>query len=547
MHWSCAFLARETDRRFMLVIHNSNLLTFDPHRPSATAIAIDLGRVKAIGTDDEILSSFASARKLDADGFTIIPGLIDAHIHLEDYALSLQKVDCETLTRKECLQRVAARAITASPGEWILGHGWNQNNWAEGYGTASLLDDISPNNPVYLTHKSLHCAWANSIALHMAGISRETTDPDGGLISRFPHGEPDGILFESAMGILDQVIPSPGFEQVVNAIQKAIPLLWQLGLTGVHDFDGSRCFSALQLLHNRDLLKLRVLKGIHLEDLTHAIEVGLRSGFGDDFLRIGPLKLFADGALGPHTAAMLTPYEDDHTNCGILMLDAEAVFEHGKLAIEHDINLAIHAIGDRANHEVLAGYAKLRQYERTLPTALHHATRHRIEHVQVIDPADLPQFSKLNLIASMQPIHATSDMLMADRFWGVRSARAYAWRSLITSLAPLAFGSDAPVESPNPFWGVHAAVTRRRSDGSPSLQGWYPEQCLNVEEALRAYTTGAAYASGMEDRLGKLLPGYLADLLILDKNPYACAPEELLAIQPLATMVNGEWVYTLLE
>jgi predicted amidohydrolase YtcJ len=531
----------------MLVIYNSNLLTFDPQRPSATAVAIDLGRVIAVGTDDEILSSFAISHKLDANGLTIIPGLIDAHIHLEDYALSLQKVDCETLTRVECLQRIAARAITTSAGEWILGHGWNQNNWSEGYGTASLLDDISPNNPVYLTHKSLHCAWANSTALHLAGITRETPNPNGGLISRFPQGEPDGILYESAMGILDRVIPASSFEQVVNAIHKAIPLLWQMGLTGVHDFDGSRCFSALQLLHQRDQLKMRVLKGIHLEDLPHAIEVGLRSGFGDDFLRIGALKLFADGALGPQTAAMLMPYEDDHINRGILMLDAEAVFEHGRLAIEHGINLAIHAIGDRANHEVLAGYAKLRQYESTQPAVLPPAMRHRIEHVQVIDPADLPQFSKLNLIASMQPIHATSDMQMADRFWGARSANAYAWRSLMTSHAPLAFGSDAPVESPNPFLGVHAAVTRRRGDGSPSLQGWYPEQRLNVDEALRAYTIGAAYAAGMEDRLGKLIPGYLADLLILDKNPYTCAPEELLTIRPQATMENGEWVFSSLE
>jgi predicted amidohydrolase YtcJ len=349
------------------------------------------------------------------------------------------------------------------------------------------------------------------------------------------------------MGILDQVIPAPSFEQVINGIQAAIPLLWQMGLTGVHDFDGTRCFSALQVLQQSDLLRLRVLKGIHLEDLPHAIEVGLRSGFGGDMLRIGTLKLFADGALGPHTAAMLAPFEDDPSNCGFLMLDAEAVFEHGRLAVENGINLAIHAIGDRANREVLAGYAKLREFEGALLPASHRPMRHRIEHVQVIDPADLPQFSKLNLIASMQPIHATSDMLMADRCWGQRSAYAYAWRSLLDSQVSLAFGSDAPVESPNPFWGIHAAVSRRRADGSPSPLGWYPEQRLSVDEALRAYTNGAAYAAGMEDWLGKLMPGYLADLLVLDENPFTCAPEELLNIHPLATMVGGEWVYCTLE
>lgn len=250
----------------MLVIHNANIHTFDPSHPTASAIAIDLGRVIAVGTDAEIRSTFATAKKVNADGHTIIPGLTDAHIHLEDYARSLQKVDCETPTREGCLQRVASRVITSQPGEWILGHGWNQNNWAESYGTAQHLDDIAPNNPIYLTHKSLHCAWANSTALHLAGITRDTPDPTGGRIGRLHDGEPDGILFESAMGILDQVIPVPSFEQVVNAIQVAIPLLWRMGLTGLHDFDGARCFSALQVLRESDQLRLRVLKGIQLED-----------------------------------------------------------------------------------------------------------------------------------------------------------------------------------------------------------------------------------------------------------------------------------------
>lgn len=536
-----------TDLLRMLVIHNANLYTSNPQQPTASAIAIDDGKVIAIGTDDEILSAFITANKLNADGHTIIPGLTDAHIHLEDYSLGLLKVDCETLTREACLQRVAARVRTTLPNEWILGHGWNQNNWVEGYGSAILLDDIAPNNPVYLTHKSLHSGWANSSALHLAGITRDTPDPTGGRIGRLPNNKPNGILFESAMAILDQAIPVPGFEQVVKAIQASIPLLWRMGLTAVHDFDGSRCFSALQVLHQRDQLRLRVYKNIHLEDLPHTIEVGLRTGFGDDMIRIGALKLFADGALGPHTAAMLDPYEDDPSNCGMLMLDRETVYEHGQLAVENGISLAVHAIGDRANHEVLAGYAKLREFERSLELLSHRPLRHRIEHVQIIDPADLPLFSKLELIASMQPIHATSDMLMADACWGQRSAYAYAWQSLLSNRARLIFGSDAPVESPNPLWGIHAAVTRRRADGSPSPQGWHPEQRLNTVEALQAYTTGPAYAAGMEERLGKLMPGFLADLVVLDENPFTCQPEALLYIQPLATMVGGEWVFSQLE
>ena len=276
----------------MLVIHNANIHTLDPVNPSATALAIDHARVVAVGTDDEILSSSNTSNLFNANGRIIIPGLTDAHIHLEEYALSLQKVDCETPTRQDCLQRVASRVPSISPGDWILGHGWNQNNWAEGYGSASLLDDIAPNNPVYLTHKSLHCAWTNSSALGQAGIRRDTPEPEGGRIGRLPNGDPDGILFESAMSILEDTIPTPSDEQVVAAIKSSLPLLWQMGLTGAHDFDLSRCFSALQVLHQQNELKLRVVKSIHLEDLPHAVEIGLRSGFGDDFLRIARLPLF---------------------------------------------------------------------------------------------------------------------------------------------------------------------------------------------------------------------------------------------------------------
>jgi predicted amidohydrolase YtcJ len=528
----------------MLVIHHANLHTLDPLHPFGTALAINDGRVIAIGTDDEILSSFTNVNLFDANHHTIIPGLTDAHIHLEDYALSLQKVNCETPTRRECLQRIAARVLTAQPGEWILGHGWNQNNWNEGYGTAALLDEIAPDHPVYLTHKSLHSGWANTSALRLAGITRDTPDPEGGRIGHLPNGEPDGILFESAMYFLKRVIPEPSLEQVVTALQSTMPILWQLGLTGVHDFDRSRCFSALQVLHSRHELRLRVLKSIPLEDLPHAVELGLRSGFGDDLLRIGSVKLFADGALGPHTAAMLQPYEDDPQNQGILMMDAEELYERGRLAVGNGISMAIHAIGDRANHEVLNAYAHLREFERSLPSLSSTPFRHRIEHVQVLHPDDIPRFYQLNIIASMQPIHATSDMLMADRCWGKRSAFAYAWHSQLSHHVSLTFGSDAPVESPNPFWGIYAAVSRRRADGTPSAEGWYPEQRLRIDQALQAYTYGAAFAAGMEDRLGKLAPGYLADLLVLDNDPYSCAPEELLNIQPLATMVGGDWVYT---
>jgi predicted amidohydrolase YtcJ len=252
---------------------------------------------------------------------------------------------------------------------------------------------------------------------------------------------------------------------------------------------------------------------------------------------------------------MLQPYDGEIDNRGMLLLDAEELFEHARLAVDNGFSLAVHAIGDRANHEVLNAYTQLREYERKRDNSVLGenkkspavSLRHRIEHVQLIHPDDAARLAALNIIASMQPIHAISDMGMADRYWGERASFSYAWRTQLQHGAVLAFGSDAPVESPNPFWGMHAAVTRRWLDGTPGSDGWYPEQRTTTHEALLAYTTGAAYAAGLEDRLGKLAPGYFADLLILDKDLFNCEPEQIRDIHPLGTMVGGEWVYTELE
>lgn len=542
----------------MRLLFNAQIYSLNPEQPIASAIAIDHGRVLAMGSDQAILNKFggnqtgpASPLTYNMGGRAIIPGLTDAHIHLQQYALGLQKIDCETSSRAECLERVAERSRNTPRGEWILGHGWNQNDWPEGFGTAADLDSVAPEHPVYLTAKSLHAAWVNSAALHLAGISAQTADPPGGRLQRSASQLPNGILFESAMSLVSQVIPEPNLDQIVEAIHAAQPRLWRMGLTGVHDFDRQPCFSALQVLHQRGELGLRVVKSIPIEALPHAVELGLRSGFGDDFLRIGSVKAFADGALGPRTAAMLQPYTGEPDNRGILMLDAEELFERGRLAVENGLSLAVHAIGDRANHEVLSAYAQLRKLERQLKTSGNKTwgedskspLRHRIEHVQIIHPEDAPRLAALSVIASMQPIHATSDFPAADRYWGERAVHSYAWRTLLDFDTQMAYGSDAPVDSPNPFWGLHAAVTRRREDGSPGPDGWYPAQRLSLNEALNGYTIGAAYAAGTENRLGRLAPGYLADLVVLDQDPFSCEADQIRHIQPQATMVGGEWVY----
>lgn len=540
----------------MKLLYNARIYTQNPAQPAASAIAIDRDRIVALGGTDELFNRFTRAQPENMDGRFIFPGLTDAHIHLKAYALGLQKVECETDTKEECLRRVAERAKTAKPGEWILGHGWNQNAWMPpltsppfsakmggnegGWPHASDLDAAAPNNPVYLTAKSLHAGWVNTAAMRLANITAQTPDPQHGQVQRDAHGNPTGILLETAMALAAHVIPDPSEAEVADAMEKAQSILWRMGLTGVHDFDRRDSFMALQMLHAQGRLKLRVLKNLPVELLDQAHELGLRGGFGDEMLRIGNIKVFMDGALGPHTAAMFQPYLGEENNRGILNMDGEELFEHGRKAAGVGLGMTVHAIGDRANHEVLDAYEQLRRYEDE--NKLPHL-RHRIEHVQVLHPDDTARLGALNVVASMQPIHAVSDMKMADDYWGERARLSYAWRTQLDNGARLAFGSDAPVESPNPFWGLHAAVTRRRADGSPSADGWYPEQKLTLAQAWEGYTLGPAYAACMDDRLGRLAPGYLADLIALENDPFASDPDELLALESSATMVAGEWVY----
>jgi predicted amidohydrolase YtcJ len=535
----------------MKLLYNANIHTLDAKYPSASAILIAGRRIIAVGEKDA-LESLAPGKveKQDMGGKTILPGLTDAHLHIQHYALFLGKIDCETKTKDECLCRVAERVKKAKPGEWILGHGWNHNEWLpspsrRGVGgavcelpTAKELDELAPNNPVYLTAKSLHAAWANTSALTLAKITDDTPNPKDGVIQRDRAGHATGALLESAMMLVDEFVPEPSVAEIASAIEIAQPILWKMGLTGIHDFDRRDSFMALQQLHAQGKLKLRVNKNIPADSLDHAFELGLSTGFGDDWLWVGSVKTFMDGALGPHTAAMFQPYLNEPENRGILNMDGEELFEHCRKAADAGLSMTVHAIGDRANHEVLNAYQQLRAYEKD--KGLPHL-RHRIEHVQVLHPDDVPRFAQLNIIASMQPIHAPSDMSSADRLWGDRSALAYAWRTQLNYGAHLAFGSDAPVESPNPFLGLHAAVTRRRADGTPS-DGWYPEQKLTLAEALSAYTVGAAYAANVEHRLGKLSEGYLADLIALDQDIFSMYPDDLLTMSTSATMINGEWV-----
>ncbi len=528
----------------LTILYNGRFYTIDPQRPVATAVAIRNGRVLAVGSDDDMAGLAGVIERVDLNGRCVTPGLVDAHVHFKNFAIARQRVNmdgCQSLA--EVLARVQQRLEADGPtAAWLQGWGWAQDQWVERtFPTAALLDRLTGNRPAYLTHKSGHAAWANSRALQLAGITEATADPPGGQIQRNQHGLPTGILFEEAMKLISVHIPPPTEAEIVAAMRQAQAHCWQVGLTGIHDFDGRSCFTALQTLHQNGELGLRVVKNIPVALLEEAIGVGLRSGFGDAWLRIGGIKIFADGALGPKTAAMVEPYEGEPDNRGIVVVDKEEMLQYALRASAHDLSLTVHAIGDRANHDVLDVYEAVRQQEQANPRG--QTLRHRIEHVQVLHPTDLQRLAQLNVIASMQPIHATSDMEMATRYWGERTRCSYAWRTMLDTGATLVFGSDAPIEAIDPLPGLHAAVTRRRADGSPGPDGWHPEQRLTVAEAVRAFTLAAAETSGQTATQGSIAPGKLADLTLFSRDIFTMPPDELLTVEIVGTMVNGRFVH----
>ncbi len=527
------------------ILYNGNIITLDDRTPRLTALALIGERIVAAGSDDDILMLAGPGTvRENLGGKTVIPGLIDAHIHWEGTARALFSVDLfEVPDKSVAVSRVADWVNRVPPGQWITGAGWFQDVWPDrAFPTAADLDAVAPLNPVYLTAKSGHAAWVNTAALRLCGITASTPDPDGGQFVRDASGQPTGVLLELAMNAVHHQIPPPSPEQVATYMKSAQEQAHAVGLTGLHDFDEPSCLRALQIMRERGDLGLRVLKHINRAWLPAALDSGLRGGFGDDWLRIGALKIFADGALGPRTAYMIDPYEGEPDNYGISTIDKEEMAELVSRASAAGLPSTIHAIGDRAVHDVLDVYEVIRREEAARGETFADR-RHRIEHVQVIHPDDAGRLAQLGIIGSFQPIHATSDMVMADSYWGARSKWAYNARLQIDQGVIVAFGSDSPVDTLDPFRGIHAAVTRQRADGSPGPDGWYPELRLTLDETMRGYTFGPAYAAGMDDRLGKLASGFLADLVVLDRDPYAIPSAELLQVKVLGTMVGGQWRY----
>ncbi len=520
------------------VLRNARIHTFGP-AGTAEAVALRGGLVLAVGSEADVYAAVGSdAPSVNVGGRTVLPGLTDAHVHWGGYALQRRRLTLTAADGLSDVQRKVRKVVADGDADsWLLGRGWDHATWGR-WPTAADLDAVAPSRPVALTRKDGHVVWLNSRALQACSIGDATPNPPGGEIERDGEGRATGILKETAKELANAVIPPATSAQRQAAIIDAWPEAWCRGLTAMHDMGLGRqsLFHDLATLRDAGELGARFVWYLQQDELPEALGLGLRSGLGDPWLRIGGLKLFLDGTLGSQTADMLAPYEDQPNNRGLPIIEFEHFCELVDRAAEGRLATAVHAIGDGANRKALDAFAHVAARHDT------SALRQRVEHVQILDPSDVPRFARENVIASMQPIHATADMDVADRFWGDRAAYAYAWRSVLDSGAHLAFGSDAPIEPLDVFAGVHAAVTRQRADGEPR-GGWRREQAITVAEALRAYTVGAAYAGGVEDELGSLEPGKRADLIVLDRDPFSLPSQDLPHVAVQGTMIDGVWVW----
>jgi predicted amidohydrolase YtcJ len=544
-----------TRQPLLLLLHGA-FYTMDADRPRATAAAIERtsGRIVAVGDDAEIRSLAGPLTDtVDLRGRTVLPGFIDAHTHLLGYAHARLQVDLGgTHSEDEAVERVRRRAAQLPPGRWILGRHWDVSLWAGGsFPTRASLDAAMPDHPVALWSYDHHALWVNSEALRRAGIGVNTTDPLGGTIARDGAGQPTGVLLEGgAMGLIESITEAPGEEMELAMLRQVLQELRARGITGVHNIEGDRSFRLMQRLHAIGELCPRVLVYLPRQFLPDAARLGLQANFGDDWLRFAGIKIFADGALGSQTAAMLDPFENQPQNRGLLTTSEPEMEALAAAAAAGGVGVAIHAIGDRAVH------AALDAIERTLHSQSHtsvsdgglprRALRFRLEHVQLATPEDIARMGRLGVVASVQPFHAVADRDKAERYWGARFRRAYAYHSLHAAGIPLALGSDVPVDTWDPLRILHAAVTRR-NDQEPHRGAWVPDQALTIAQALGAYTLGAAYAGGQEERQGSITPGKLADMVVLGEDPFTLPAERLAGAEVTATIVGGEIVHGALE
>lgn len=523
-----------------LVIVNANVRTMDRSAPRAEAIAVMGNRIVAVGSTAEIKAlADVHTTVIDAQGKLVMPGFNDAHVHFTEGGRQLSLVDLrDAKTPEEFAARIKAFAAKLPKGEWVLGGRWDHENWKPNNLPAKeLIDAVTPDNPVFVNRLDGHMALANSLALKLAGVTKETKDVDGGLIVRDAGGDPTGVLKDAAMDYVERVIPDASFEQKLRAAEAATNFAASLGVTSVQDMSAGTGVGVYQELLRQGKLKTRIYAGAPLPDWERLARTGIHYAFGDAMLRVGTLKGYADGSLGSTTAWFFEPYLDSPNTSGLSGAEIPVMYEHVSNADKNGLQVMVHAIGDRANATILDIFERVAKEDGA------RDRRFRIEHAQHLRAEDIPRFGRLKVIPSMQPVHLSDDGRWAGkRLDEKRLKGTYAFRTLLDTGAPLAFGTDWAVAPLNPFFGVYAAVTRQTADGK-NPGGWIPEQKITVEEAVRCYTAGSAYAEFQENVKGTLSAGKLADIIIVSDDIFTIDPVKISQAKVLTTVMDGRIVY----
>jgi predicted amidohydrolase YtcJ len=529
---------REKGMADKVIFFNGNFYTFDRKTNGAQAIAVENGRIVDSGSNAKIRPLIKRGFKaIDLGKRAVVPGMFDSHLHMLSLGISFKRVNLDgigTLDKVKAILRDAATRLAS--GQWLRGRGWNKNLWGEGFPDKGILDKIT-SNPVALGSKDGHLLWVNSAALKYAGIDSTTPNPPGGIIEKDANGEPTGILKENAADILFDIIPPLSYADKIDSVYRAQNHLLRLGIVGAGDCDEDRdLFSIYDELDGKNELKIRIFKMVPRGGLERAIDFKFHTGFGSQHFRVGCLKLFADGALGSQTALMFKPYERSKENFGVETLTPQEIDDLVARAVNAGISVAMHAIGDKANYQALRGMGKYFKIFKE------KGLRPRIEHAQMLRKTDIPLFERYGIIASAQPIHATSDRDIADKYWGKRARYAYPFKTLLTSGARLAFGSDAPIETADPIAGIHAAVTRRRQE--ETRPSWHAEEKITARQAVEAFTKGAAYACCYDDIAGSITIGKRADFVVLSDNIFEVKPGDIKNVRVVMTVVDGGVAYS---
>jgi predicted amidohydrolase YtcJ len=524
-----------------VAVVNARIWTGDEAHPWAQALVIDGATLALVGTNEDARKANAG-QLVDAGGRLIVPGFTDAHVHFREGGFALASVQLrDASTREEFVARIKAFAATVPAGTWITGGNWDHSLWGGELPTHEWIDAVTPDHPVWINRLDGHMSLANTVALKLARVTRATKDIAGGAIVRDRKGEPTGVLKDNAMALVDAVVPAPSREMKDRGLLAAMKYVNEQGVTTVHNmgtWDDVETFARAakaKTLTTRIYAVTPLDQWEKLRDAVAARTYGGADGRGDEWLRVGGLKGFMDGSLGSHTAAFEEPFADAPQDRGLLVNPPEKMYEWISGADKAGLHVMVHAIGDRAIGMLLDIYERVAKEDGV------RDRRFRVEHTQHLREQDIPRFAQLGVIASMQPYHAIDDGRWAEQFIGKRIATTYAFRSLLDNKARLAFGSDWFVAPATPLEGIYAAVTRRTLDDE-NPDGWVPAQKITVEEALRAYTTGGAYASFDESRKGTLAAGKLADLVMIDRDLFNIPPEEIRNAKVLTTVVGGQVV-----